>query len=323
MVYFTPQWSTEKKVICVRCCEEKKDRKRRRDSASVERRSHRGGIKINRTVFPISSLEPRPQLNLSLSLPLPQETYDFLKSVCPDVRLCRGNFDGSEVVAAANAAAAASAASEASSSCSSPSSSSAAAFVAASGDETVLSVGGLRLGLAPAPADEDSQGNASDLLARRLGVDVLVSSSSSGGSTQRQQHELRAGARRGRLFVSPGSATGAWSPPSSSSPSSSSSASAPSPAVPSFVLMDCSEGRAVVYMYRLLPGDELKVEKLEYRKSGGAAASPSTAKKAAAAPAAAAPAAAAAAAAAAPAAAAPAAAAPAAAAAAATTTAAS
>ena len=49
------------------------------------------------------------------------------------------------------------------------SSSSAAAFVAASGDETVLSVGGLRLGLAPAPADEDSQGNASDLLARRLG----------------------------------------------------------------------------------------------------------------------------------------------------------
>lgn len=322
MVYFTPQWSTEKKVICVRCCEEKKDRRRRRDSASVERRSHRGGIKINRTVFPISSLEPRPQLNLSLSLPLPQETYDFLKSVCPDVRLCRGNFDGSEVVAAANAAAAASAASEASSSCSSPSSS-AAAFVAASGDETVLSVGGLRLGLAPAPADEDSQGNASDLLARRLGVDVLVSSSSSGGSTQRQQHELRAGARRGRLFVSPGSATGAWSPPSSSSPSSSSSASAPSPAVPSFVLMDCSEGRAVVYMYRLLPGDELKVEKLEYRKSGGAAASPSTAKKAAAAPTAAAPAAAAAAAAAAPAAAAPAAAAPAAAAAAATTTAAS
>ena len=67
------------------------------------------------------------------------------------MRLCRGNFDGSEVVAAANAAAAASAASEASSSCSSPSSS-AAAFVAASGDETVLSVGGLRLGLAPTPA---------------------------------------------------------------------------------------------------------------------------------------------------------------------------
>jgi hypothetical protein len=35
----------------------------------------------------------------------------------------------------------------------------------------------------------------------------------------------------------------------------------------------------MVYMYRLLPGDELKVEKLEYRKSEAAA---SPAKKAAA-----------------------------------------
>ena len=211
------------------------------------------------------------------------------------MRLCRGSFDGSEVVAAANAAAnaAAAAASEASSS----SSSSSSAFVAASGDETVLSVGGLRLGLAPAPADEDSQGNASDLLARRLGVDVLVTSSGGGGSAR--QHELSARARRGRLFVSPGSATGAWSPPpppaAAAAVPSDSSSSPSSPAVPSFVLMDCSEGRAVVYMYRLLPGDGgLKVEKLEYVKGGGGvAAAPSPAKKAA--PAAAAAAAAAAA----------------------------
>lgn len=193
------------------------------------------------------------------------------------MRLCRGNFDSAEVVAVANAASASAAAS---SSGGAPSSST--AFVAATGDETVLAVGGLRLGLAPSPADEDALGNASDLLARRLGVDVLVfSPSSSGGGGQ--QHELRAAARRGRLFVSPGSATGAWSPSSSSSSNS--------PPVPSFVLMDCSEGRAVVYMYRLLPGDELKVEKLEYRKGGAAA--PSPAKKAAPPPAAAAAAAAA------------------------------
>ena len=204
---------------------------------------------------------------------LSQETYDFLKSVCPDVRLCRGNFDAAEVVAAANAAAANAAATAAA-----PSS----AFVAASGDETVLAVGGLRLGLAPCPADEDALGNASDLLARRLGVDVLVTPSSccggwgSGGRRQ-EHHELRAAARRGRLFVSPGSATGAWSPSSSSSSSSSSSGSPAAAAMPSFVLMDCSEGRAVVYMYRLLPGDELKVEKLEYRKGGAAGATPAPA----------------------------------------------
>lgn len=217
------------------------------------------GIKNNRWhFFTLSSTSTSSTLSK-------QESYDFLKSVCPDVRLCRGDFDSSEVVSAANAAAAAAAA--AASEAAGPSSSSSAS-VAASGDETVLSVGGLRLGLAPAPADDDNDGNASDLLTRRLGVDVLVTSGA--------RHELQAGARRGRLIVNPGSATGAWAP-SSCSPSSSSS----SKAAPSFVLMDCSEGRAVVYMYRLLAGDELKVEKLEYRKSGVAAAAPSPARRAA------------------------------------------
>jgi len=250
--------------------------KRRRGGGEGERRQNDTCI-FSMASMPVdstfsSTFEPQPK-HLSTSRARTttpqqqqQETYDFLKSVCPDVRLCRGDFDSSEVVAAASASAAAAAAAAASSSSSSSEAAGPSSSSSSSGDETVLSVGGLRLGLAPAPADEDAAGNASDLLARRLGVDVLVTRG--GGAGGKQQHELRAGARRGRLFVNPGSATGAWSPSSSSSP-----------CVPSFVLMDCSEGRAMVYMYRLLPGDELKVEKLEYRKSEAAA---SPAKKAAA-----------------------------------------
>jgi len=55
------------------------------------------------------------------------------------------------------------------------------------------------------------------------------------------------------LIINPGSATGAFTPLRSD-------------VKPSFVLMDIEGSRIVVYVYELLPGDELKVDKIVWNK---------------------------------------------------------
>uniref|UniRef100_A0A914WIS2 Vacuolar protein sorting-associated protein 29 n=1 Tax=Plectus sambesii TaxID=2011161 RepID=A0A914WIS2_9BILA len=81
------------------------------------------------------------------------------------------------------------------------------------------------------------------LLARQLDVDVIVS-----GHT----HEFKAFEHEGRFFINPGSATGAYSALESS-------------VTPSFALMDVQAQALVTYVYRLVD-DEVKVERLEFRK---------------------------------------------------------
>ncbi|KAI9337838.1 vacuolar protein sorting-associated protein 29-like protein [Pilaira anomala] len=84
-----------------------------------------------------------------------------------------------------------------------------------------------------------------DITARQMEVDVLLS-----GHT----HKFEAYEYNGRFFINPGSATGAYSSiPEATDP------------VPSFVLMDIQGSSVVTYVYKLIE-DEVKVEKLEYKR---------------------------------------------------------
>ncbi|KAI8992287.1 vacuolar protein sorting-associated protein 29 [Pilobolus umbonatus] len=84
-----------------------------------------------------------------------------------------------------------------------------------------------------------------DITARQMEVDVLLS-----GHT----HKFEAYAYNNRFFINPGSATGAYSSlPETGDP------------IPSFVLMDVQGSSLVAYVYKLID-NEVKVEKLEYKK---------------------------------------------------------
>ncbi|KAI8875850.1 Metallo-dependent phosphatase, partial [Backusella circina FSU 941] len=85
-----------------------------------------------------------------------------------------------------------------------------------------------------------------DITARQMEVDILLS-----GHT----HKFEAYEYNGRFFINPGSATGAYSSiPDTTEP------------IPSFVLMDVQNNSVVTYVYKLID-DEVKVEKLEYKKA--------------------------------------------------------
>ncbi|EFN60021.1 hypothetical protein CHLNCDRAFT_133211 [Chlorella variabilis] len=81
------------------------------------------------------------------------------------------------------------------------------------------------------------------VLQRKLDCDILVT-----GHT----HRFEAYRHEGRLVISTGSATGAYS------------AVTPHP-TPSFALMDVDGGKATVYVYELVEG-QVKVDKLEFAK---------------------------------------------------------
>ncbi|KAG0168375.1 Vacuolar protein sorting-associated protein 29 [Apophysomyces sp. BC1034] len=87
-----------------------------------------------------------------------------------------------------------------------------------------------------------------DITARQMEVDVLLT-----GHT----HKFEAFEKNGRFFINPGSATGAYS----------ASPDVVDP-VPSFVLMDVQNSTVVTYVYKLVDND-VKVEKLEYKKNDG------------------------------------------------------
>ncbi|KAL1935286.1 hypothetical protein VTP01DRAFT_4426 [Rhizomucor pusillus] len=84
-----------------------------------------------------------------------------------------------------------------------------------------------------------------DITARQMEVDVLLT-----GHT----HKFEAFESNGKFFINPGSATGAYS-----------TISTESEPIPSFVLMDIQGSVVVTYVYKLID-NEVKVEKLEYRK---------------------------------------------------------
>ncbi|KAI9304496.1 vacuolar protein sorting-associated protein 29-like protein [Cunninghamella echinulata] len=110
----------------------------------------------------------------------------------------------------------------------------------------VLTIGNIRVGVLHGHqvipwGDAESL----DITARQMEVDLLLS-----GHT----HQFEAFENNGRYFINPGSATGAYSSiPNNSEP------------VPSFVLMDIQGNNVVTYVYKLVD-DEVKVEKLEYKK---------------------------------------------------------
>ena len=82
------------------------------------------------------------------------------------------------------------------------------------------------------------------LLQRQLDVDVLIT-----GHT----HKFEAFEHEGKFYINPGSATGAFQPLESE-------------VTPSFVLMDIQSSMVVTYVYQLV-GDDVKVERIEFKKS--------------------------------------------------------
>jgi len=109
-----------------------------------------------------------------------------------------------------------------------------------SASSQVLTIGEFRFGLCHGHqvvpwGDLDSLA----MLSRQLDVDVLIT-----GHT----HEFKAYKYEDRLFINPGSATGAYSPLRATTR-------------PSFVLMDVDGQRLVAYVYQLVDG-EVKVDKI-------------------------------------------------------------
>lgn len=112
-------------------------------------------------------------------------------------------------------------------------------------EQKVVTVGELRIGLCHGHqvvpwGDPD----ALALIQRQLDVDILIS-----GHTHRfDAYELD-----NKFYLNPGSATGAYNPLDLS-------------VIPSFVMMDIQNTTVVSYAYQLF-GEEVKIEKVEYKKS--------------------------------------------------------
>ncbi|CAF4885838.1 vacuolar protein sorting-associated protein 29 [Pieris rapae] len=112
-------------------------------------------------------------------------------------------------------------------------------------EQKVITVGQFRIGLIHGHqvvpwGDEESLA----LIQRQLDVDILIS-----GHT----HRFEAYEHENKFYINPGSATGAYNPMFRN-------------ATPSFVLMDITSSTVVTYVYKLL-GDEVKVERIEYKKA--------------------------------------------------------
>lgn len=111
----------------------------------------------------------------------------------------------------------------------------------------IISHGPLRMGFTNGfSIVPNSDPDALLIAARQMDVDVLIWGSS---------HRFEAYELEGKFFINPGSATGAMSPgwwAEDEEP------------IPSFVLMDVQGTTLVLYVYQLLAGDEVKVEKFSH-----------------------------------------------------------
>jgi len=109
----------------------------------------------------------------------------------------------------------------------------------------VVTVGQFRIGLCHGHqlvpwGDAD----ALAMLRRQLDVDVLVTG---------HLHKFEAFEQHGKFYINPGSITGAFS-------------ALESHVTPSFTLLDIQSTQMVAYVYQLID-DEVKVERIEYRKA--------------------------------------------------------
>lgn len=112
-------------------------------------------------------------------------------------------------------------------------------------EQKVVTVGQFRIGLTHGHqvvpwADPE----ALALVQRQLDVDILIS-----GHT----HKFEAYEHENKFYINPGSATGAYN-------------ALETFITPSFVLMDIQSTIVVTYVYQLI-GDEVKVERIEYKKN--------------------------------------------------------
>jgi len=113
-------------------------------------------------------------------------------------------------------------------------------------DQKVVTVGDFRIGLCH--GHQIVPWGDRDVIAmhqRALGVDIMIT-----GAT----HKFEAFEADGKFYVNPGSATGAYS-------------STTSDVVPSFVLMDLQASKVVTYVYKLIDGEEVKVERIDFSKA--------------------------------------------------------
>ena len=157
-----------------------------------------------------------------------KETFDYLRTIAPDIHLARGEFDDKSVATLGKA-----------------SQSSSSGSNAQSEESLVVTLGQFRIGLTHGHqivpwGDKESLA----CLQRKLDVDVLISGHTHAHSVY--EHD-------GKLFMNPGSATGAYSPLT------------PSP-VASFVLMDIQQDTIVYYVYQADSSGDVKVKKKEFTK---------------------------------------------------------
>lgn len=158
-----------------------------------------------------------------------RETLDYLRTVCSDILLVKGDMDESLTPTAPLS--------------------------------RVITHGPLRIGLIHGhQVIPWGDPRALGIIAREMDVDVLLS-----GHT----HKFEAFEHSGRFFVSPGSATGAFGGPATAmAVTADGSNVVPVPSTettPSFVLMDIQGPTVVMYVYQLIDGD-VRVEKLDYTK---------------------------------------------------------
>jgi len=152
-------------------------------------------------------------------------TYDYLHTLASDVHMVRGDFDDGAFL---------------------PN------VVDGLPETKTVKIGQFQLGLCHGhQVIPWGDTEALSALQRQLDCDVLVT-----GHT----HVFSALEREAKLFINPGSATGAFSP----------SFALDKEPIPSFVLMDVQQQRIVVYVYELV-GEEVKVKKIEHTKGGAGA----------------------------------------------------
>ncbi|XP_033098646.1 vacuolar protein sorting-associated protein 29 [Antedon mediterranea] len=112
-------------------------------------------------------------------------------------------------------------------------------------EQKVVTVGQFRIGICHGHqvvpwGDIDSLA----MVQRQLDVDILIS-----GHT----HKFEAFEHENKFYINPGSATGAYNALESN-------------IVPAFVLLDIQAATVVTYVYQLI-GDDVKVERIEYKKN--------------------------------------------------------
>jgi vacuolar protein sorting-associated protein 29 len=112
-------------------------------------------------------------------------------------------------------------------------------------EQKVVTVGQFRVGLCHGHqvvpwGDTESLA----MLQRQLDVDILITG---------QTHKFEAFEHENKFYINPGSVTGSFSPLDST-------------VVPSFVLLDIQQTTVITYVYQLV-GDDVKVERIEYKKN--------------------------------------------------------